>query len=261
MMDREEIEALGEGAGGLGRQEVEDLLALHDAYAALAATAKELTDHIGASPLGWRDGRPMSLRSTTDADVIEWLQHLEYLRNRMVESEGPLRDIQGDASAGSGSAEFHPDGISSRATSSQSRNDRGRLCYLRREMRDGPWHGEPDLVEFQHAGMSCLAERSRNGTWCGYVELPADHPWRGIIGDLSRGNVHGGICRIRPRRGALDAEFVGFECDHVDLDDLIPSHPSTHASYSEYRDLAFVREDVERMAEMARDAAATTPED
>lgn len=205
MMDREEIEALGEGAGGLGRQEVDDLLELHDAHAALARVARGDT-----------------------------------------------------AAAVRGSAEPDPRGTS---PSAALRNDRGRLCYLGREMRDGPWHGEPDLVEFQYAGLICLAERSRNGTWCGYVELPADHPWRGVIGDLSRGNVHGGICRIRPRRGAPDAEFVGFECDHVDLDDLIPSHPSTHASYSEYRDLAFVRGDVERMAEMARDAAATTPED
>jgi hypothetical protein len=37
MMDRDEIEALCEDGGGLGRQEVDDLLELHDAHARLTA--------------------------------------------------------------------------------------------------------------------------------------------------------------------------------------------------------------------------------
>lgn len=45
----------------------------------------ELTDHISASPLGWIDGRrPIVHRSTTDADVVEWLGRLKHLRNRVV---------------------------------------------------------------------------------------------------------------------------------------------------------------------------------
>lgn len=188
MMDREEIEALCDGAGGLGRQEVDDLLELHDAYV-------RLRDH----------------RDASAADAA----------------------------------------LDTRAVASCQRNVRGRLCYLGREMPDGPWHREPDRVEFRHADLNCLLERSPNGAWCGYVEVPLGHAWQ-IVDDLTKSGVHGAISCIRPRCGlASGVDSIGFECDHTELGDLVPSHRS--AQFGEYRDLAFARAKVSKMAAMVRD--------
>jgi hypothetical protein len=44
----------------------------------------------------------------------------------------------------------------------------------------GPWQSEPDLAEWRDptTGYPCLALRhTKDGNWCAYVALPADHPW------------------------------------------------------------------------------------
>jgi len=44
----------------------------------------------------------------------------------------------------------------------------------------GPWQDEPDRVEFRHAGMPCVLQRSPfYGAWCGYVAVYPLHPWYG----------------------------------------------------------------------------------
>lgn len=44
----------------------------------------------------------------------------------------------------------------------------------------GPWDGEPDgAIEFEHKGLPCMLHRGPLGAWCGYVGLPAGHPWFG----------------------------------------------------------------------------------
>jgi len=46
----------------------------------------------------------------------------------------------------------------------------------------GAWDDEPDRIEWRDpkTGMPCLMLRhTRNGIWCGYIALPADHPWIG----------------------------------------------------------------------------------
>jgi hypothetical protein len=45
------------------------------------------------------------------------------------------------------------------------------------EWGDGPWQGEPDRVEWSHAGLKCLLRRHQSsGHWCGYVAVEAEHP-------------------------------------------------------------------------------------
>lgn len=45
----------------------------------------------------------------------------------------------------------------------------------------GPWQHEPDRVEWEHAGLSCLALRNIHfGNWCGYAAVPPGHPLHGV---------------------------------------------------------------------------------
>lgn len=46
----------------------------------------------------------------------------------------------------------------------------------------GPWQGEPDkeLWKDPESGFTCLTWRNHSGVWCGYVELPENHPLYGI---------------------------------------------------------------------------------
>jgi hypothetical protein len=43
----------------------------------------------------------------------------------------------------------------------------------------GPWHDEPDRVDFEHGGLPCLLLRGSLGSWCGYAAVPPGHPWHG----------------------------------------------------------------------------------
>jgi len=45
----------------------------------------------------------------------------------------------------------------------------------------GLWQNEPDVVEFQHAGLHCVVTRHMTvtGALCGYVVVPPAHPWWG----------------------------------------------------------------------------------
>lgn len=44
---------------------------------------------------------------------------------------------------------------------------------------NGPWHQEPDKVQWtdQQTKLTCLVVRSQRGNWCGYVGVPAGHPF------------------------------------------------------------------------------------
>ena len=44
----------------------------------------------------------------------------------------------------------------------------------------GPWDDEPDRVDFEAAGMSCLLARGPTGAWCGYVAVPPGHLLHGL---------------------------------------------------------------------------------
>lgn len=44
----------------------------------------------------------------------------------------------------------------------------------------GPWQTEPDRIEWEHVGLTCLMLRTDHmGNWCGYVAVPPGHPWHG----------------------------------------------------------------------------------
>jgi hypothetical protein len=131
----------------------------------------------------------------------------------------------------------------------------------RKKWPPGPWHNEPDRVEFIHAGLNCLLHRAR-GHWCGYVGLPASHPLHGKgYGDngVDRLDVHGGVTYAEVCQGAVchvpaegeDEElwWLGFDCAHAwDRDpDSMARGFDCFDGY--YKDEGFVTRETQSLAE------------
>lgn len=89
---------------------------------------------------------------------------------------------------------------------------------------DGPWHAEPDRVEWEHAGLPCLAVRGPAGAWCGYAAVPPAHPLHGKSTEDIDVEVHGGltyanrcqghICHVPKPGEPDDVYWFGFDCAH-----------------------------------------------
>jgi hypothetical protein len=54
------------------------------------------------------------------------------------------------------------------------------IQYPKDEWGPGPWHNEPDRVDFESHGLPCLILRNRGGALCGYVAVPPEHPLHGV---------------------------------------------------------------------------------
>lgn len=138
----------------------------------------------------------------------------------------------------------------------------------------GPWADEPDRVEFRHAGFACLLRRGGGGAWCGYVALPAAHPWATREEYDVPAAVHGGItygptpcsehvCHVPAPGESDDVRWIGFDCSHAG--DLRPADNAYVAhlynsmfgrGHDEYRDVAYVRAETERLAEQAAEVVS-----
>lgn len=59
----------------------------------------------------------------------------------------------------------------------------------------GPWHSEPDKKQWQdeETGLPCLIVRGPVGALCGYVGVPAAHPYHGKDYNDVAVDVHGGL--------------------------------------------------------------------
>lgn len=139
--------------------------------------------------------------------------------------------------------------------------------------------GEPDHVDFEHAGFPCILHRNNLGAWCGCVGVPEGHPWFGQGYDDVGADVHGGLTYAEPCQGSIchpgpDKRYwLGFDCAHAQ--DIAPGieHDLARARKElgdnplwqsaaksffgqpvTYKDLAYVRAETERLAEQARDA-------
>lgn len=102
---------------------------------------------------------------------------------------------------------------------------------LREEWPAGIWDEEPDKVQWpdEATGLPCLAVRNRMGAWCGYVGLPAGHPWREMGNDDIPVDVHGGltygpspcmedeslVCHVVQDPAEDDVRWIGFDCLHI----------------------------------------------
>lgn len=108
----------------------------------------------------------------------------------------------------------------------------------------GEWDNEPDRVSWidPETGISCIANRIRAGTWCGYVAVRPGHSWHSVHYDGIAGtdvHAHGGLtysgCDLScfPAEDALNGLwFIGFDCAHAG--DLMPG---TAALFTEARNV------------------------
>lgn len=134
---------------------------------------------------------------------------------------------------------------------------------------EGPWDGEPDRVDFKAHGLPCFISRAAvSGAWCGYVGVPREHVSYGqdyaAVDRLVL--VHGGLTYSAPCDEAIgichvpepgepdDVWWLGFDCGHAG--DLMPAMffgPASFALLGDvYRDMAYVREQTERLAAQLR---------
>lgn len=123
----------------------------------------------------------------------------------------------------------------------------------------GPWDGEPDHVEFEHAGLPCLLHRGPSGAWCGYVAVAPGHPAHGtpymdvdvsVHGGLTYGAAcQGSICHV-PKPGEPDnVWWLGFDCVHDG--DQAPGHLALNGllwSGGTYRTMEYARRETEYLA-------------
>jgi hypothetical protein len=122
----------------------------------------------------------------------------------------------------------------------------------------GPWHDEPDRLEWRYQGMPCLIVRaSSTGALCGYVGLGKSHRYYahryGEIDALF--DVHGGltysdtcqghICHVPKDNESDEVWWLGFDCSHCG-DHSPRFSPLDHDTY---KDIAYVKNEVEHLAD------------
>lgn len=152
------------------------------------------------------------------------------------------------------------------------------------EWGPGPWQDEPDKMQWLDGatGLPCLIVRGPSGALCGYVGVSRKHPLYGVDYNARQHgdecddghcfhhcidvDVHGGltfsdkchpgenehgICHIVEPGDDDDVWWFGFDCAHYK--DLCPRHVAEYGfnwlSDGEYRDVAYVRSEVECLAE------------
>jgi hypothetical protein len=92
------------------------------------------------------------------------------------------------------------------------------------------------LARGEHLGFEWVVTNNGDGYRCGYVRVPAGHPWHGKddseLGDTVE--CHGGVTFAEPdvecHAGPDDAYWIGFDCRHGgDLPDpeLTPPPPAS----------------------------------
>lgn len=151
------------------------------------------------------------------------------------------------------------------------------------EWGEGEWLNEPDKLQWtdEATGLPCLIHRGPSGALCGYVGVDANHPWfqvgysdpfdKSVSEDNKwdaerpecRIDVHGGltfsdmchgqaengrgICHV-PSEGEPDhVWWFGFDCAHSG--DWCPAYEHKYGwNEGGYRDLAYVKREVERLA-------------
>jgi hypothetical protein len=111
------------------------------------------------------------------------------------------------------------------------------------------------------------------GNWCGYVAVPPGHPSWGVDYNDVHVEVHGGltyadlcdgaegegICHVPNEGEPANVWWLGFDCAHYM--DVVPSMLQYHAadSHSSYKDLAYVRSEVNSLADQLADRAPAAP--
>lgn len=114
------------------------------------------------------------------------------------------------------------------------------MYYRDTELPAGPWHDEPDRVEFEAHGFPCILNRGPIGC-----------------------RVHGGLSYAHECQGVIchapkepdDVWWLGFDCAHYL--DLSPAMFTFSSSYpgETYRTISYVRSETESLAAQAQAVA------
>src|SRR6478752_9495140 len=126
-------------------------------------------------------------------------------------------------------------------------------------------HPDVLLAKGVYEGYEWEVTCNRIGFRCGYVRVPAGHPWHGVDYDSIERypEVHGGLTFAEPdtdcgKGGEDNAWWVGFDCAHAgDLPD--PDLPGYHSGYhlfGEIRSTGYVAAECRKLAEQAAIAAS-----
>lgn len=108
---------------------------------------------------------------------------------------------------------------------------------------------------FEHSGFRCEVRRMPEmGHWCGYVTVPAGHPWHGKhydeIGDV---DVHGGLTFGAPEEDGPGFVY-GFDCAHHG--DIVPGVVGLMAGLGSrggtYRTKEYTMAETRKLADQAR---------
>jgi hypothetical protein len=125
----------------------------------------------------------------------------------------------------------------------------------------GEWDSEPDRLDFEYAGFSCLLLRGPVGSWCGYVGVPESHSAFGkdynsvdveVHGGLTYANTcNGHICHVPGPGMPEKVWWLGFDTAHLyDLGPaMIKYQTSKFHTDDVYRTMNYTRQQTERLAE------------
>lgn len=123
------------------------------------------------------------------------------------------------------------------------------------------------LAKGIHLGYEWEVTSNRLGYRCGYVRIPAGHPWHGLDYDDVGAEVHGGLTFAEPdtdcgKGGEDNAWWLGFDCAHY-CDAPDPDLPGYdprvdwNALGSTIKTTAYVAAECRRLAEQAAEVGST----
>lgn len=128
------------------------------------------------------------------------------------------------------------------------------------------------LAKGEHAGFEWMVVHNGSGYRCGYVRVPAGHPWHGKGYDDVDADVHGGLTFAEADKpcdapGPDSAYWFGFDCAHGGdaPDPALPSKRNTLPPHlrallvfpgSVVRDQAYVEAQCRSLCEQAAAAGA-----
>jgi hypothetical protein len=156
--------------------------------------------------------------------------------------------------------------MSERENEAELREYEKEIKAARARWPEGPWSSEPDRIEWRAHGLPCLMVRSVTmGAWCGYVGVPPGHPFHGKGYDDVDVAVHGGltygrrcghvICHVPQPGEPADVHWLGL--NEQTLPHLAKIGNAFRGLFpdSAYRDVAYVKAEVERLAKQIVKAA------
>ena len=112
---------------------------------------------------------------------------------------------------------------------------------------------EGDSRDFKYRNIECAILRYGLGHLCGYARVPSDHPfYQKYNKDVEVIAVHGGITHVGVIPGH-DGWWIGFDCMHVELGDVIP-YADPHPQYQShikpsYKDIDYVQNQIMLMVD------------